>query len=74
VRDVPLDPELAKLLQSYRRTLRTAPNGDDWLFPSARQRRDLDHSSDVGRDSRDPPLRGRRDGRTFLLHLVTNLD
>ena len=40
VRDVPLDPELAKLLQSYRRTLRPAPHGDDWLFPSARQRRD----------------------------------
>jgi integrase len=40
IREVPLDPALVKLLQAYRRSFRTTPAADDWMFPSERQRRE----------------------------------
>lgn len=52
-RDVPLDPELSKILQAYRRT-RKATRPDDWMFPSERQRRS---------SSPSPPI---IDQRTFV--------
>jgi len=40
IREVPLDPALVKLLQEYRKSFRIRPAGDDWMFPSERQRRE----------------------------------
>jgi integrase len=40
VREVPLDPALVQLLTAYRKTFRTKPTADDWMFPSERQRRE----------------------------------
>jgi integrase len=40
IRDVPLDPALAKALRTYRASLGRVPAAGDWMFPSERQRRE----------------------------------
>lgn len=40
IRSIPLDPALATLLQTDKRSIRQTPRVDDWMFPSERQRRE----------------------------------